>query len=130
MSWVNSWGAVLQGKLQGRLMEFSTPQPIDECLSILGESMVRDKEVTAVIGVYAKAVKDGEVHLILLPYIPMSSLHSQGLGKYSPEDRIVRRHLSPEAIESDTRGRKHGRPVCHGSHVQVSQPRQPGRHVC
>ena len=42
-------------------MEFSTPQPIDECLSILGESMVRDKEVTAVIGVYAKAVKDGEV---------------------------------------------------------------------
>ncbi len=67
MSWVNSWGAVLQGKLQGRLMEFSTPQPIDECLSILGESMVRDKEVTAVIGVYAKAVKDGEVHLLLLP---------------------------------------------------------------
>ncbi len=56
-----SWVAVLQGKLQGRLMEFSTPQPIDECLSILGESMVRDKEVTAVIGVYAKAVKDGEV---------------------------------------------------------------------
>ena len=60
-----SWGAVVQGKLQGRLMEFSTPQPIDECLSILGESMVRDKEVTAVIGVYAKAVKDGEVFLTL-----------------------------------------------------------------
>ena len=56
-----SWVAVLQGKLQGRLMEFSTPQPIDECLGIMGESMVRDKEVTAVIAVYAKAVKDGEV---------------------------------------------------------------------
>ena len=66
-----SWVAVMQGKLQGRLMEFSTPQPIDECLSILGESMVRDKEVTAVIGVYAKAVKDGEVHLTLPPPVSM-----------------------------------------------------------
>jgi len=52
---------LVQGKLQGRLLDFSTPQPIDECLAILGESMVREKEVTAVMGVYAKAVKDGDV---------------------------------------------------------------------
>lgn len=53
----------LQGKLQGRLLDFSTPQPIDECLSILGDSMVRQEEVSAVISVYAKAVKDGEVSM-------------------------------------------------------------------
>lgn len=51
-------------------MEFSTPQPIDECLAILGESMVRDKEVTAVISVYAKAVKDGEVQSMMPLSLP------------------------------------------------------------
>ncbi len=54
----------MQGKLQGRLLDFSIPQPIDECLSILGDSMVRHEEVTAVMGVYAKAVKDGEVNTL------------------------------------------------------------------
>ena len=69
----------MQGKLQGRLMEFSTPQPIDECLAILGESMVRATEVTAVIGVYAKAVKDGEVHSLLPLPLPVCIVLFQGL---------------------------------------------------
>lgn len=59
----------MQGKLQGRLLDFSTPQPIDECLAILGESMVREKEVTAVMGVYAKAVKDGDVSPFTSPHL-------------------------------------------------------------
>ena len=57
----NRLPAPLQGKLQGRLLEFSTPQPVDECLAILGESMVRTDEMAAVLSVYAKAVKDGDV---------------------------------------------------------------------
>lgn len=45
----------------GRLLEFTTPQPIDECLSILGESIVRQNELSSVICIFAKPVKDGEV---------------------------------------------------------------------
>ena len=82
---------MLQGKLQGRLMEFSTPQPIDECLAILGDSMVRTSEVTAVMGVYAKAVKDGEVCSFQpmtspahLPYLTLP----QGLARDCPAQSL------------------------------------------
>lgn len=52
---------VSQGKLQGRLLEFSTPQPIDECLAILGDAIVRQNKLSPVMSVFAKAVKDGDV---------------------------------------------------------------------
>ena len=51
----------LQGKLQGRLLEHSTPQPIDECLAILGDAIVRQNSLSPVMSVFAKAVKDGDV---------------------------------------------------------------------
>jgi hypothetical protein len=50
-----------QGKLQGRIFEFSMPQPIDECLSILGDSLVHQNELSSVICTFAKPNKDGEV---------------------------------------------------------------------
>lgn len=66
--------AGLQGKLTGRLLDFSTPQPIDECLAILGDSMVRQDEVSAVMGVYAKAVKDGDVSA--LSFVQFECFHA------------------------------------------------------
>ncbi len=51
----------MQGKLQGRLLEHSTPQPIDECLAILGDAIVRQNKLSPVMSIFAKAVKDGDV---------------------------------------------------------------------
>ncbi|KAK9904717.1 hypothetical protein WJX75_001194 [Coccomyxa subellipsoidea] len=51
---------IMKGKLQGRLLEHSTPQPIDECLAILGDAIVRQNSLSPVMSVFAKAVKDGD----------------------------------------------------------------------
>ncbi|CAL8464659.1 g4194 [Coccomyxa elongata] len=51
---------IMKGKLQGRLLEYSTPQPIDECLAILGDAIVRQNKLSPVMSVFAKAVKDGD----------------------------------------------------------------------
>lgn len=61
---------VSQGKLQGRLLDFSTPQPIDECLAILGDAIVRQNRLAPVMSIFAKAVKDGDVS-------PFSLIHIQ-----------------------------------------------------
>lgn len=61
----------LQGKLQGRLLEHSTPQPIDECLAILGDAIVRQNSLSPVMSVFAKAVKDGDVR----PFQPLFEFH-------------------------------------------------------
>lgn len=53
---------VPQGKLQGRLLEFAMPQPVDECLAIMGDLLTTQAErESAVVGVYARAIKDGDV---------------------------------------------------------------------
>lgn len=56
----------MQGKLQGRLLEHSTPQPIDECLAILGDAIVRQNSLSPVMSIFAKAVKDGDVRFSTL----------------------------------------------------------------
>ena len=43
-----------------------TPQPIDECLSCLGEALVHHGKLAAVISIYAQGMKGTEVRPYLL----------------------------------------------------------------
>ena len=60
-----------QGKLQGRLLEFAMPQPVDECLALMGDAMcaTQGPRKTAVLGVYARGVSDGDVRAHTLVYV-------------------------------------------------------------
>jgi hypothetical protein len=61
-----------QGKLQGRLLEFAMPQPVDECLALMGDAMCSangGERASAVLGVYARAVSDGDVRSLPPPVL-------------------------------------------------------------
>ena len=52
----------MQGKLASKMLESEfTPQPIDECLGCLGDALVHQGELTAVISIYAQGMKGAEV---------------------------------------------------------------------
>ena len=57
----------MQGKLASKMLESEfTPQPIDECLSCLGDALVHQEELAAVISIYAQGMKGTEVKSPLL----------------------------------------------------------------
>ena len=52
----------MQGKLASKMLESEfTPQPIDECLGCLGDALVHQEELSAVISIYAQGMKGAEV---------------------------------------------------------------------
>ena len=52
----------MQGKLASKMLESEfKPQPIDECLSCLGDALVHQEELAAVISIYAQSLKGAEV---------------------------------------------------------------------
>ena len=57
----------MQGKLASKMLESEvTPQPIDECLSCLGDALVHQEELSAVVSIYAQGMKGAEVSPLLL----------------------------------------------------------------
>ena len=52
----------MQGKLASKMLESEfTPQPIDECLGCLGDALVHQEELSAVISIYAQGMRGAEV---------------------------------------------------------------------
>jgi hypothetical protein len=50
---VTRHGARAQGKLVGRLNDISVPQPIDDCLHVLGDAMCHQAGIPPTISIHA-----------------------------------------------------------------------------
>ena len=54
--------------VRGRMLEIAVPQPIDDCLRVLGEMLAADTAVGANIVIAATKHRSTSVHSHLVPY--------------------------------------------------------------
>ena len=91
------------------------PQPVDECLAIMGDLLTTQHErESAVVGVYARGIKDGDVRAPLgslrlsmpLPWPPqttgiraVAAMHAQGAEPAgSRQDALTRLHVLAQSM--------------------------------